>query len=70
MTKGFGFTLIGDFNAYNLTAAYATAVLLGEDPEQTLTTLSGLGAVPGRFEKVKADAGLSPLWTMPTPQMH
>ncbi len=50
------FTLIGDFNAYNILAAYATAVLLGEDPEQILTSLSALGPVPGRFERVKTDS--------------
>jgi len=46
------FNLIGDFNAYNLLTAYAVAVLLEEDPEEVLVTLSSLEAVPGRFEKV------------------
>lgn len=46
------FNLIGDFNAYNLTAAYGVSVLLGEEPEQVLVALSSLSAVPGRFEKI------------------
>lgn len=46
------FNLIGDFNAYNLLAAFGTGVLLGEDPEEILVALSSLQAVPGRFEKV------------------
>src|SRR5438105_6651123 len=32
--------LVGSFNAYNLTAAYATAVLLGESKLEVLTKLS------------------------------
>ena len=31
---------MGDFNAYNLCAAYATAIKLGKDALQVLTTLS------------------------------
>lgn len=46
------FKLIGRFNAYNLLAVYGTAVLLGEDPEDVLTQLSGLLPPPGRFEQV------------------
>lgn len=46
------FKLIGRFNAYNLLAVYGTAVLLGEDPEEVLTQLSGLLPPPGRFEQV------------------
>ncbi len=42
--------LVGSFNAYNLTAAYATAVLLGEDKLQVLTQLSNLDPVEGRFD--------------------
>lgn len=44
------FRLAGPFNAYNLLAAYATAVLLGEPKDKVLTTLSGLGPVEGRFD--------------------
>jgi UDP-N-acetylmuramoyl-L-alanyl-D-glutamate--2,6-diaminopimelate ligase len=46
------FRLIGVFNAYNLLAVYGAAVLLGEEPEETLTALSGLTSAPGRFEPV------------------
>lgn len=46
------FKLIGRFNAYNLLAVYGAAVLLGEDPEDVLTQLSGLMPPPGRFEQV------------------
>ncbi len=46
------FRLIGVFNAYNLMAVYGAAVLLGEDPTEALTILSGLTTAPGRFEPV------------------
>ena len=42
--------LVGSFNAYNLTAAYATAVLLGENKLNVLTSLSNLDPVEGRFD--------------------
>ncbi len=42
--------LIGKFNAYNLLAIYATAILLGEDKTKTLSILSNLNPVEGRFE--------------------
>ncbi len=42
--------LIGHFNAYNLLAVYATAILLGEGKEAVLTALSTLEPVDGRFE--------------------
>ena len=44
--------LIGVFNAYNLLAVYGAAVLLGEEPTEVLTILSGLDTAPGRFEPV------------------
>ncbi|MEN7548875.1 UDP-N-acetylmuramoyl-L-alanyl-D-glutamate--2,6-diaminopimelate ligase [Rapidithrix thailandica] len=46
------FRLIGDFNAYNLLAVYASAVLLGEKEEQVLTALSGLTPARGRFDQI------------------
>ena len=46
------FKLIGSFNAYNLLAVYATAVLLGRDRQEVLTILSGLEPVDGRFNYV------------------
>ncbi len=42
--------LVGEYNAYNLIAIYGTAILLGFDKEDTLKTLSSLGAVEGRFD--------------------
>lgn len=44
--------LIGNFNAYNLLAAYGVARLLGEDKMQTLVGLSSLEAVAGRFQYI------------------
>lgn len=44
--------LIGEFNAYNLTAVYATAILLGADKIETLTLLSNLLPPEGRFEQL------------------
>ena len=44
--------LIGDFNAYNLLAVYATAVLLEQDEMETLTGVSQLKSPEGRFEYV------------------
>ncbi len=42
--------LIGDFNAYNLLAIYATSELLGLDNEESLRHISELESVSGRFE--------------------
>ncbi len=50
------FKLIGRFNAYNLLSVYGTAVLLGEDPAEALTLLSGITPPPGRFEQVVSDS--------------
>jgi UDP-N-acetylmuramoyl-L-alanyl-D-glutamate--2,6-diaminopimelate ligase len=46
------FQLVGRFNAYNLLAAYGTAVLLGQPEEEVLIQLSGLRGAPGRLELV------------------
>ena len=46
------FRLVGQFNAYNLLAAYAVAMELEEDPENTLMVLSELKAARGRFDVV------------------
>ncbi|HPT13217.1 MAG TPA: UDP-N-acetylmuramoyl-L-alanyl-D-glutamate--2,6-diaminopimelate ligase [Bacteroidales bacterium] len=48
------FRLVGQFNAYNIMAVYAAAVLLGEDKLEVLTTLSKLGSVEGRFDYLKS----------------
>lgn len=44
--------LVGSFNAYNLTAAYAVAVLLDQEKLEVLTALSTLSPVEGRFDYV------------------
>jgi UDP-N-acetylmuramoyl-L-alanyl-D-glutamate--2,6-diaminopimelate ligase len=48
------FRLIGMFNAYNLLAVYAAAVLLGETPEIVLSALSNITGAEGRFETVRS----------------
>lgn len=42
--------LVGEFNAWNLLAAYGAAVCLGIDRHHALTGLSALGPVAGRFD--------------------
>lgn len=51
--------LIGGFNAYNILAAYATAVELGEDKLDVLTTISSLHSVEGRFEHMTSATGVT-----------
>lgn len=45
--------LIGRFNAYNITAVYATATLLGQNKLAVLTALSSIKGVSGRFQHIK-----------------
>ena len=47
----------GRFNAYNLTAVYAAAVLLGWDKEQVLVKMSQLVPVAGRFQTMRSPRG-------------
>ncbi|MCE2846045.1 MAG: UDP-N-acetylmuramoyl-L-alanyl-D-glutamate--2,6-diaminopimelate ligase [Sphingobacteriales bacterium] len=51
--------LTGGFNAYNLLAVYATAVLLGEQKLDVLTALSLVSPPEGRFEQVSGPQGIS-----------
>jgi UDP-N-acetylmuramoyl-L-alanyl-D-glutamate--2,6-diaminopimelate ligase len=44
------FRLIGEFNAYNLLAAYGAAVCLGEEKMEVLQVLSSLDGAEGRFD--------------------
>lgn len=53
------FKLIGDFNAYNLLAAYGVGISLGEDPEELLTQLSDVQPARGRFEQVISPDGIT-----------
>ena len=47
----------GKFNAYNLTAVYGTAILLGWEPEQVLVNMSRLVPVAGRFQAFHSPKG-------------
>lgn len=51
--------LVGGFNAYNLLAVYGTAMILGEEKLDVLTTLSALEAVEGRFQLVKSEGNIT-----------
>ena len=51
--------LVGSFNAYNLTAAYATARLLGEQKIEILSALSVLGPVEGRFDFITSQGKIT-----------
>jgi UDP-N-acetylmuramoyl-L-alanyl-D-glutamate--2,6-diaminopimelate ligase len=53
------FSLIGDFNAYNLLAAFGVGVLLGESAEDVLTQVSGVTPARGRFEQVISPQGVT-----------
>lgn len=44
--------LIGEFNAYNLLAVYATAILLHQKKQEVLATLSNVEAAEGRFDYI------------------
>jgi UDP-N-acetylmuramoyl-L-alanyl-D-glutamate--2,6-diaminopimelate ligase len=46
------FKMVGTFNAYNLLAVYATAMLLDQDKAKVLTVLSKLKGAEGRFEYI------------------
>lgn len=48
--KEFWTPLVGRFNAYNITAITATALLCGFDIDEVLRVASGLSAAPGRFQ--------------------
>ena len=51
--------LIGVFNIYNLTAIIATAELLGLEKLETLTIISELESVSGRFEYIISEDGIT-----------
>lgn len=50
--------LIGSFNAYNVLAVYATAILLKQEKTNVLTALSTLNPVEGRFQHLKSEGGV------------
>lgn len=45
---------VGRFNVSNLLAVYATAVLLGVEPDEALVQLSAMKPVNGRFESIRS----------------
>ncbi len=51
--------LIGEFNAYNILAIYATAVLLGQDKDKVKEILKNLESVAGRFQSIKSENGVT-----------
>ncbi|MFC6999200.1 UDP-N-acetylmuramoyl-L-alanyl-D-glutamate--2,6-diaminopimelate ligase [Rufibacter roseus] len=53
------FRLIGTFNAYNLLAVYGSAILLGEDPQEVLASLSSLTSAAGRFDYVVSEGQIT-----------
>ena len=50
--------LIGEFNAYNVLAIYATAVLLGQDKEKVKEEIKKLDPAPGRFVSITSPTGV------------
>lgn len=50
--------LIGSFNAYNVLAVFGTALLLGLNKTETLTILSELENVSGRFQYLVSNDGV------------
>jgi len=51
--------LVGSFNAYNLLAVYATAVMAGQEPLNVLTALSILTPPEGRFEYLRGGENIT-----------
>ena len=52
------FKMVGAFNAYNLLATYATAILLEQDKMRVLTVLSSLSGAEGRFDYLVSKEGI------------
>jgi UDP-N-acetylmuramoyl-L-alanyl-D-glutamate--2,6-diaminopimelate ligase len=50
---------IGEFNAYNLLAVYACALLLGRKKEEILRLISAMDTVEGRFQYMRSDKGVT-----------
>lgn len=53
------FRLVGEFNAYNLTAIYAVACLLDQEKEKVLEKLSSMQPVEGRFDTLRSERGIT-----------
>lgn len=52
------FKMVGSFNAYNLLACYAIAILLEQDKLNVLTVLSSLTGAEGRFDYMVSPQGI------------
>lgn len=50
--------LVGGFNAYNVLAVYASAILLEQETEKVLTALSEISGARGRFETLQSMNGV------------
>ena len=50
--------VVGEFNAYNILAVYATAMELGADEMEVLQELSKISTAEGRFEYLKSKDGI------------
>lgn len=51
--------LSGDFNAYNMLAVYATAILLKQNKEEVLPILSRLKGAEGRFDLIRSKENIT-----------
>ncbi len=51
--------LVGEFNAYNIMAVYATAMEVGANEIEILTELSQIKTAEGRFEFVQGENGIN-----------
>ena len=51
--------LVGAHNAYNILAAYSTALALGADRDEVLVALSTLESAPGRLENIPGPRGIN-----------
>ena len=61
-----GVQFIGKFNVSNLLAVYATAVMLGKQPDDVLVVMSTLKSVAGRLEPISSPEG----WTAVVDYAH
>lgn len=50
---------IGDYNAHNICAVYAAAILLGAGKEEALKEISAMGPVSGRMEYIRGKRGIT-----------
>ncbi len=51
--------LLGNFNAYNILSVYATAMLLNQNKDEILVSISKLKGAEGRFDIIRSDNGIT-----------